>query len=65
MVEEKTQGRIWASFGKQSQCQVKEIYLLENELVFSKQRSVALGRFLSCQHLGYSRVGRNKREEII
>lgn len=46
MAEAKTQERIWANFVKQSECQVKEFNLVENELVFSKQRSVALGRFL-------------------
>lgn len=65
MVEDKTQGRIWADFVKQSQRHVKELDLMENGLVFSKQRKVALGGFPSCQHSGYNGVGRNRSEEII
>lgn len=48
MAEAKTQERVWAYFVTQSECQIKEFSLVENELVFSKQRSVALGGFLLC-----------------
>lgn len=47
MGEDKTQEGIWACFIKDSECQVKEFNLVENKelLLFSKQRSFALGGF--------------------
>ena len=55
MGEDKTQEGIWACFITDSECQVKEFNLVENMelLLFSKQKSFALGRFFWCEHMGY------------